>query len=372
MNDSSSSGSDARRLNRGQFLRGAAALGGTALAAPLAFASSGEAHASAGAASGDNGSAEAQGSTGGYVEILPTGRQHEIYYGDQRVVVTEVGATLRSYTIAGRELLDTFGPEEYSDASRGQVLLPWPNRVDGGLYEFGGEENQLPLTEPAADNAIHGLTSWSNWLLLDRSPSHVTLGLRLYPQDGWPFVLGIEISYTLSSAGLTVCTGVQNLGTMPLPFGAGHHPYVTVGTPTINTALLRLPASTYLTTNDRLIPTGRASVEGTDFDFRETREIGGTELDTCFTDVIPDADGYTRVVMTNPESGFGITVAMDPSHGFIQAYTGDTLPDESDRRQSIAIEPMTCAPDAFNNGMGLRVLQPGEVLSNVLWTLSAF
>ncbi|MGH3147118.1 MAG: aldose 1-epimerase family protein [Rubrobacter sp.] len=340
-------------MDRGQFLRGAAA-GGAALAAASLLVSPDRAHAR-----------QMTDETGA---ALPTGRQYEIFYGDQSAAITEVGATLRSFAVAGQELLDTFGIDEMSDASRGQVLLPFPNRVDDGLYEFEGEEQQLPLTEPTADNAIHGLTRWMPWIPLSWTASRVEMVQRVYPQDGYPFVLALQISYELSSLGLMVATTATNVGGDPLPFGAGHHPYLTVGTPTIDAASLRLPASTYIETNDRLIPTGKASVEGTDFDFREGREIGRVQLDTCFTDVIPDADGYTRVVMTHPDGRPEITVWMDSSHQFIQAYTGDTLPEE-DQRRGIAIEPMTCAPNAFNSGDGLRVLASGESFTSV-WGMS--
>lgn len=351
--ENDSSPAFAGKMDRGQFLRRAAA-GGAALAASSLLASPGRAHA--------------QQMTDESGAALPTGRQFEIFYGDQSATITEVGATLRSFTVAGQELLDTFGPEEMSDASRGQVLLPFPNRVDGGNYEFRGQENQLPLTEPAANNAIHGLTRWLDWIPLRWTPSRVEMVQRVYPQDGYPFVLALHIAYELSSLGLAVVTTATNVGADPLPFGAGHHPYLTVGTPTINTTTLRLPAASYLETNDRLIPTGRASVEGTDFDFREEREIGGVQLDTCFTDVVPDADGYTRVVMTHPDGSPEITIWMDGEHGFIQAYTGDTLPEE-DQRRGIAVEPMTCAPDAFNSGDGLRILAPGESFTSA-WGMS--
>jgi len=294
----------------------------------------------------------------------PTGEQFEISHNGLRVVVTEVGATLRSLMVDGVEILGTFGPEAMSDFSRGQVLLPFPNRIDGGLYEFDGERHQLPLTEPERNTAIHGLTRWLNWTPLQQSNSSVTLGHRLHPQEGYPFTLDLSLEYALSNTGLTVTTTAANVGTEPLPFGAGYHPYFTVGTPLVDTARLRIPAASYLETDDRLIPTGRSSVEGTQFNFREEREVGSVELDTCYTDVIPNEDGYTYVTLTNPESRFTVTVWMDGKHGFIQAYSSDTV-FEADRRRSIAIEPMTCAPNAFNTGVGLRVIEPGESFTSV-------
>ena len=295
---------------------------------------------------------------------LPTGSQFEIAHGDRRAVVTEVGATLRSLSVAGVELLDTFAEGEMSDSCRGQVLLPFPNRIDGGLYVFEGEERQLPITEPATNNAIHGLTRWLAWSPLRKTASGVALRQRLYPQDGYPFLLDLQVEYALSDLGLAVTTTATNAGDVALPFGAGYHPYFAVGTPAIDAAILKLPANTYLETNDRLIPTRRVPVEGTDSDFREGRPIGGIRLDACFTDVIPDADGFTRVVLAHPDGSPEITISMDRSHRFIQVYTGDALPEE-DQRRGIAIEPMTCAPNAFNSGDGLRVLAPGESLTSV-------
>jgi aldose 1-epimerase len=298
----------------------------------------------------------------------PTGEQFEIAHGDRRAVVTGVGATLRSFSVAGLELLDTFAEDEMSDSCRGQVLLPFPNRIKDGLYAFEGEELQLPITEPATGSALHGLTRWLAWTPLRRTASSVTLGHRLYPQDGYPLLLDLRIEYAVSDPGLTVTTTATNFGDSPLPFGAGYHPYFTVGTPTIDAAILKLPANAYLETDERLIPTAKVPVDGTDSDFREGRPIGAIQLDACFTDLVPDDDGFTRVVLAHPDGEPGITLSMDPSHGFIQVYTGDTLPEE-DKRRGIAIEPMTCAPDAFNSGEGLRVLAPGESFTGV-WSIA--
>ena len=298
----------------------------------------------------------------------PTGEQFEISHGDQRSIVTGVGATLRSYAVAGFETLDTFPENEKSDVGRGQVLLPFPNRIEDGRYTFEGAEHQLPISEPATNSALHGLTRWLTWTPLRRTPSSVTLHQRLYPQDGYPFLLDLEIEYALSDSGLSVTTTATNFGGTPLPFGAGYHPYFTVGTPTIDAATLKLPAGTYLETDDRLIPTGSKSVEGTDLDFREGKEIGDTRMDTCFADVTPDPDGTASIHLTHPNGGPRITISMDPSHNFIQVYTGDTLAEE-DRRRGIAIEPMTCAPNAFNTGAGLRVIAPGDSFTSA-WNVT--
>ena len=77
--------------------------------------------------------------------------------------MVEVGGALRSYVASGHELLDGYGAQERCTAARGQSLIPWPNRLRDGRYSFDGEEHQLPLTEPAKHNAIHGLVRWANW-----------------------------------------------------------------------------------------------------------------------------------------------------------------------------------------------------------------
>ena len=90
-------------------------------------------------------------------------QQFEIASGDQRVVVVEVGAGLRSYTVDGRDVLDGYGRGEMCPSGRGQILAPWPNRLEDGAYDFDGRHLQLPINEIDAHNAIHGLVRWEAW-----------------------------------------------------------------------------------------------------------------------------------------------------------------------------------------------------------------
>ena len=93
----------------------------------------------------------------------PSGEQFEIAAGGYRAVVTECGAALRVLEHAGRPLLDGFAEDEMSPGGRGQLLVPWPNRIRDGAYSFDGRDLQLGLTEPARHNAIHGLARWAAW-----------------------------------------------------------------------------------------------------------------------------------------------------------------------------------------------------------------
>src|SRR6202007_127576 len=124
--------------------------------------------------------------------IAPSGDQIEIAHGDQRGVVVEVGAGLREYTVDGRNVLDGYGADEMSSSGRGQVLIPWPNRIQDGSYEFDGRRHQLPLNEPEHLTAIHRLVRWAAWTAAEHEPHRVVMEHVLYPQPGYPFSLGIS------------------------------------------------------------------------------------------------------------------------------------------------------------------------------------
>jgi aldose 1-epimerase len=292
-----------------------------------------------------------------------SGQQFVLTVGDQRATVTEVGAGLRTYTVADRDVIDGYGEDEMCSVGRGQLLLPWPNRIEDGQYEFAGTVHQTPLTEPSRHNALHGLTRWVNWTALQQAPDHVLMSLILHPQEGYPFTLQLHADYRLSTTGLTVRTTAANVGTQAAPYGTGHHPYVTVGT-LIDEALLKLPALMRLDANDRLIPTGRLlATKGTAFDFLELRPIGSLRMDTAFATLVPDSDGLIRVHFQAPGADPALTLWMEPIYRFLMVYTPDAIPQASRRRRGIAIEPMTCAPNAFRSGDGLIVLQPGQSTS---------
>jgi aldose 1-epimerase len=294
---------------------------------------------------------------------LPSGQQLEIQRGALHAVVTEVGAGLRSFSVGGQELLDTYGPHEMARDGRGQVLLPWPGRLEGGQYSFAGTRYQTPLTEPETRNAIHGLTRWLNWHVIRHEASCVVMELTLHAQPGYPFVLWLQERYMLTGQGLEVQTTAHNRGGTSLPYGVGHHPYFTVGTNVVNDAILMVPARSYFRRDEHLIPVRPpVSVAGTPFDFRVPHPIGELALDTSYTDLIFN-DGWAHVTLSAPSGQPGITVSLDSAHPVLQVYSGDTLTGLA-RRRGLAIEPYTCAPNAFNNGAGLRTLRSGESFSS--------
>ena len=291
----------------------------------------------------------------------PSGRQHRLVHVDQEAVITEVGATLRAYIVDGRPAIDGFGPGERATDGRGQVLMPWPGRVGDGRYGWDGVEHQLPIGETDLGNALHGLVRWDNWVAEWGSDDRLVMRDRLHPRDGYPFCLDLAVSFELEDRGLRASLSATNLGDSPAPFGAGAHPYLTLGTPLIDCCLLRLPASTVLETDHRMLPVGRAAVDGTAFDFRVPRPIGPIRLNTAFTDLERDADGVARVALESPD-GRRLVLWADRGFGWVVVFSGDSLP-PAERRRGLAIEPMTCPPDAFRSGEDLIALGPGESIT---------
>jgi aldose 1-epimerase len=284
--------------------------------------------------------------------VAPTGRQLTIARDEQRAVVVEVGAGIREYVWGGRVLLDGYREDEMPSGRRGLPLLPWPNRIADGRYTFDGADHQLPITQVAEHNAIHGLTSFVAWDAQEDA-SAVVFTTVVHPQPGYPFTLELAVVYELGEDGLVVTISARNAGEQRLPFGAGHHPYLQPGSPVVDGTQLTLPAATVLDADHRGIPTGRRPVEGSQLDFRSRHSVGGARLDHCFTDLERDPDGLARVFFGDAE------LWLDSSYPYVMVYSGDTLA-EPLRRKGLAIEPMSCPPNAFQSGEALVVLEPNK------------
>ena len=275
----------------------------------------------------------------------PTGQQWRIGHGRQEVVVCEVGATLRAYTVGQAAVLDGFAADEWSHSGRGQVLAPWPNRLADGRYEYNGVRAQAALDEPERRNAIHGLVRWMPWTLQTRHQNQLSLRLQLHPSPGYPFSLLLELEYHVGREGLTVTTRAQSLEEGPIPFGIGFHPYLTAGPETVDGAILQVPARHTLDMDERGLPTGALTpVEGTDRDFTTARFVGPAVLDTAYTTLERGADGLARATLDAPGGVNGATLWVDEAFPYLMVYTGDTLGEVQRRRRAVALEPMTCPP----------------------------
>ena len=293
------------------------------------------------------------------VVAAKSGLQWAIEAHGQRAVIAEVGGVLRHYSVGHREVLDGFGPEEVSPASAGQVLAPWPNRIRDGHYTFEDTAYQLPLTEPDRHNAIHGLTNWSRWKVADQSGDSVTVEFDLPPQIGYPWSLTLRTRWSLSADGLRSDQEVVNTSDRNAPWGFSIHPYLQLAGVAVDDIVLHVPGRSRILADARLLPIGAVKVAGTEYDYTEPRRIGAAVLDTTWGDLDRQADGGSAVTIAAPDGSRSVTVWGDENFHWWQVFTGDTLTGERFRR-SLAIEPMTCPPDAFRSGRDLIVLAPGQ------------
>lgn len=292
--------------------------------------------------------------------IAPSGTQYTLRHGVDEAVVTEVGATLRSFRHRGVEVLDGFAVDAMASAGRGQVLAPWPNRVDAGRYEFSGRTAKAPLDDVANGCANHGTVRWRPFTLRARAQNQVTLGLSLLPTPAYPFAIDLSIAYHLGRSGLSVTATATSRDEAPVPFGLGFHPYLAVG-PSVEDAELEVRAHTWLPTDDRLLPTGdRRPAAGGDLDYTSPRRIGAAVLNCTLTDLERDLEGLAWVHLGDRWRGVTASVWMDQAFPYVQLFTGDTVPEADRRRTALAVEPMTCPPNALVSGEDLVVLAPGE------------
>ncbi len=294
--------------------------------------------------------------------IPPSGEQFEITDGSQRATVVEVGGGVREYVVGERAVLDPYPVDAMCDGDHGKPLIPWPNRLADGTYRFDGDDHQVALTEPDKHTAIHGFLRWRSWQAVEHTTNRVVMAIRLHPLTGYPFTLDVQVAYELGDDGLVVTTTATNLSERACPYGAGQHPYLSPGAGRIDDCTLQLDASTrILTDNERQLPTGTASVDGTEFDFRSARKLGDQKLDYPFTDLGRDQDGRAWARLTAAD-GARSEVWVDEHHPIIELYTGDTLA-PARRRRGLGCEPMTCPPNAFQSGEQLIHLAPDRSLT---------
>lgn len=277
----------------------------------------------------------------------PCGEHFTIVSGAARAAVSEVGAGLRYFAVG-----ETLYTEPVPDGSRpprgsGALLAPWPNRVAGGRWTWEGRAQQLALSEPAAGNAIHGLLRHAFWRPSDRTDAAITLTATAPPQNGWPQPVTVAVTYRVGDEGLSVETTATNEGSGPIPFGLGFHPYLRIGDTPTDDCTLALAARAQLPLHDQ-IPSGPPTPRETTF------PLATTTLDDAFGDCAL-TDGLVRHTLTGPDGG--VELWADPAFGWVQVFTPDDMPGHG---RAVAVEPMTCPPDALNSGTDLQILEPGE------------
>lgn len=295
----------------------------------------------------------------------PTGTQYPLTFGASSAIITEVAAGLRALVLDGIEVVQSYPEDSMPPMSAGIVLMPWPNRIAGGVWQLDGVPQLLDVTERATGNASHGLLRNMPYRLKDSSPTHVTLTAGIHPQHGYPFLLDTAVRYQLGADGLSVTHTITNLGDRAAPVAVGAHPYLKIGDVPIEELTLALSAETYFEVDAAMIPTVELPVDGTDFDLRGGRVVADLRLDHGFGGVASDpATGQSVHSLTAPD-GQRVELTADAAFGFVQAFTPRVFPTSAGPITAVAIEPMTAPANSFNSGQGLRWLEPAES-----WSLS--
>ena len=278
-------------------------------------------------------------------------------HGAWEAVVAVHGASLRGVTNGGQSVATGYRGIANKQGGQGDVLIPFPGRVGGGMYLWDGVLYQLPQTDKDGPNAIHGFVRTVDWAAAEQSESCARFTLAFTGAPGYPFPLDLELTYTLSDEGLRCDFEITNTGAVAAPVATGFHPYFTVGSEQVDTDALTLPFDSVLEMV-QFIPTGKIfSVAEAGLDFRHSAPIGTTVFNHCFLGPQRGPDGRARVTLTG--NGKSVTVWMDEAFDYVVLYTGENMPAEY-RRGSLAIEPMTCGSDAFNHPeWGLPRLEPG-------------
>lgn len=298
-----------------------------------------------------------------------SGRQLALRAGDYAATVTGLGAALRQVTFRGQDLVGCFDEDDLLPGMRGAVLAPWPNRVADGAYQFAGTAHQLPVNDVAGRSAMHGLAFMQDFDVLARSGDAVRLRTRIAPRPGYPWRLRVDVQVSVGAEGCTQRIVATTVSTTPAPCGLGVHPYLVAGPAhegAVDAWRLDLPARRSLRCDDRGLPIDEVAVPRSGGDGRDVsvpRRLGATVLDTAFTDLRRDDEGVARIRLTG-DDGHGVEVTLGRTARRVQVFTADTLPGQ-ERRASLAIEPMTCPPDAFNSGRDLATLEPGRSLELV-------
>lgn len=272
--------------------------------------------------------------TGEYAEILCRGAALNYW----QVTLEEGGVLplIHGYT-------DHVIPEHIPKYYRGAKLSPFPCRINQGRYTFKGKTYQLPVGDDG--HALHGLLANVDFDWEETEPGEVVLSYTYDGSEpGYPFPYKIRITYQIKKRRLLVQTDIESLHNEEFPIADGWHPYFLLKKDSVYHTVCKKR----LVHND-LIPTGEVV---TDRRLVTGSGPGKYRLDDCFL-VDTDLNENPAVAYIDYPNGDMLGMMCDAGYPFLQVY-------DDPSGKSVALEPLSAAPDAFNNDMGTTVLQPGE------------
>ena len=269
--------------------------------------------------------------------------------------ITQVAAGIRRLSVRGIDIVPPYEAGAKRPWGSGMILVPWPNRIRDGRWTLDGETQQLALTEPAKNNASHGLLRFSPYSVAARTESSLRLEAKVFPQNGYPFLLDTAVTYRLVDAGMEVTHTLTNSSDAAAPVAIGAHPFFTIGDVEPEDLTVTVNVTTRFEVDERMLPTAEVPIDGTDYDLRGGVLLRDLDLDDGFGGAILH-DGVSEHSVAAPD-GRTVTVWGDENFAYWQVFTTDQYPGQS---KAVAIEPMTAPADAFNSGQGLKWLDPGE------------
>jgi len=268
-------------------------------------------------------------------------------------IISDCGCNVNKLVLKGQDIILGNSNEEdllNKKDAKSVIAIPFCGRVDDAKYTFEKKNHQLYINRPKEGNAIHGLLYNKKFDFVKKEVANdfvsITFSHEIKKEDfnGYPFHIFVMLTFILEENKLTVMINATNKGNSDAPYGVGWHPYFKFDKEYSDFALL-IPSHTLLEIKKGTIgiPTGEVykNKHLPTFDL-----IGDAVFDDCFTN-LTNLEAYVE----------NVTIFWDKSIDFLQIYT-------SKDKKSIAIEPMSCAQDAFNNHMGLKILKPGETKSN--------
>jgi len=279
--------------------------------------------------------------------------------------VTSAGATLRSLAHEGRHLIAPFAQGARRPEMRGAVLAPWPGRTAGARYAFEGSAHELSMNEPAREAALHGFAAWTEFEVLTERPDRVCLSAEILPGRGYPWTLRLDVEVSVSEAGLSHVIRATNVGRGRAPVGLGFHPYLLAGAmaeDAVDTWAIDVPAGHVVEPDPQTLLPGRrvriARESREPWALRRAHQVRDATLNHSYSGLDRDAEGWAQATVVGAD-GAGVELSVDPAYRWLHVYTADEA-EGAGRRASVAVEPMTCPPDAFNSGEDLTVLERGE------------
>ncbi len=274
-----------------------------------------------------------------------------------RAVVSRRAAALRVLRVGGEDLVEPTPADDQPPGMAGAILAPWPNRVEGACWRYGGRELRLAVTEPELGHANHGLLASTDFEpATTGDPGRLRLRAAIDRPPGYPFRMEVEVEYRLRPDGVAVALTARNAGSEPAPVALGAHPYLRVGTAPAERLTVRVDADTAHELDATHIPCRRFAVAGTGWDLRAGRAVRDAPPHATFEH---SASPRVLVHALVAPDGRAVELRADPDFRWTQLYVAEGFAAAEGPRLAVAIEPMTAPPNALRTGVGLRVLEPG-------------